>query len=259
MHISKVKKGYLKRIFGVFLFLNWLILVSRTFMILFNNSISIKVKIGFLVGCVLYTVISLVVLLKDADNDEKNKKAEILSYIKERYKYYIELVDDQVQETLKKYSKDEIESFDIDTSLEYLVFFDYCKKYICGRRNIKELDSFILASCLVYGIIYNPIIISKENQKVTKAKDSKFYINVDIAMHCAFKIISEPTIYYYDADFSLTPKKHPKVDIVVPKGLIDDNDFCKRIVDTIYSDLKNDKISIMQFSNLLYLLYLNCK
>ena len=40
MHISKVKKGYLKRIFGVFLFLNWLILVSRTFMILFNNSIS---------------------------------------------------------------------------------------------------------------------------------------------------------------------------------------------------------------------------
>ena len=77
-------------------------------------------------------------------------------------------------------------------------------------------------------------------------------------MHCAFKIISEPTTYYYDG-LSLTPKKHPKVDIVVPKGLIDDNDFCKRIVDTIYSDLKNDKISITQFSNLLYLLYLNCK
>lgn len=85
-------------------------------------------------------------------------------------------------------------------------------------------------------------------------------INLNIAINCAFKIISEPSTYYEDDNGKWVEEKYPKVDIVVPDGLIKDSRLYNRIINTIYRDYENNKrTSIMQFSNLLHLIYLNSR
>ena len=72
------------------------------------------------------------------------------------------------------------------------------------------------------------------------------------------RIISEPTTYYEDNKGLWVEEKHPKVNMV-PKGIIKNSELYERIRSTIYHDEMNDnRTSIMQFSNLLHLVYLNC-
>ena len=164
-----------------------------------------------------------------------------------------------MQETLNKFEKELLSAFEINTSLEYLISFDDYKEWICRNRIIGKPDSFIIASCLMYSLIDHPIITTKGTEEITELEDIKFTIILDIAMNCALQIISEPSTYYQD-NFFWVEEKHPKVNIVVPKGLIKNSDLYQRIIGTIYRDDLGDKrTSIMQFSNLLHLIYLNCQ
>ena len=79
-------------------------------------------------------------------------------------------------------------------------------------------------------------------------------------MRCAFKIIEEPITYYKDSNEIFVEQKHPKVNNLAVKGIIKDSELCDRIIKTVYNDEYLEKrTSVMQFSNLLHLIYLNSK
>lgn len=180
--------------------------------------------------------------------EEENEKKRLLE-LEKRYRYYVELVNIQVQETLKQFR----DTFEIDTSSKYLISFDDYRKWICRKRvTVGKPNSFIIASCLMYALVDQPIITAKETTKEIEI------INIEIAMNCAFKIIAEPTTYYED-NLILVEEKHSKVSIIVPEGLNKNSNLYQEIISAIYRDgLKHKKTSIMQFANLLHLIYLNC-
>ena len=260
-----MKKGNLKQFFkenwGWFAFVIWLFLISGTIGYLFEGH-SIGTKITLIAVSVIYTVAGFAMMAKAGakwEKQEAESKQKRLLELEERYKYYIDLVNVQVQETLNKFEKELLSTFEINTSLEYLISFDDYKEWICRNRIIGKPDSFIIASCLMYSLIDHPIITTKGTEEITELEDIKFTIILDIAMNCALQIISEPSTYYQD-NFFWVEEKHPKVNIVVPKGLIKNSDLYQRIIGTIYRDDLGDKrTSIMQFSNLLHLIYLNCQ
>lgn len=260
-----MKKGNLKQFFkenwGWFAFVIWLFLISGIIGYLFEVH-SIGTKITLIAVCVIYTVAGLAMMAKAGAKWEKQEaetKQKRLLELEERYKYYIDLVNAQVQETSNKFGKELLSAFEINTSLEYLISFEDYKEWICRNRIVGKPDSFIIASCLMYSLIDHPIITTKGTEEITELEDIKFSIILDIAMNCAFQIISEPSTYYQD-NFFWVEEKHPKVNIVVPNGLIKNSDLYQRIIGTIYRDDLGDKrTSIMQFSNLLHLIYLNCQ
>lgn len=261
--MKKLKfKQFLKENLGIFAVAMWCCLIC--YMIFFHiEDVSIWLKISFSAICIISTVVGISIMYKV---DEKNKKelAEAkekrLQELKMRYKYYIDLVDNQLQETLNKFGNEllDVIKYEIDTSFKYLNSFDDKMVWICKNRIIGNPDSFIIASCLMYGIIDHPIVKTKITEDIQEVKDFMFSINLDIAMNCAFKIISEPSTYYKNELGIWTEEKHPKVNIEVPSGLIRNSELYQRIINTIYrDDLVDNRTSIMQFSNLLHLIYLN--
>ena len=88
-------------------------------------------------------------------------------------------------------------------------------------------------------------------------------INCQLAFNIALEIISEPNTFDKDETNGeyIIPKHHPKKNIVVPEGLIQDNPLYNRILRNIVKDYieNSDSRPIMQFANLLHLIYLNCK
>lgn len=185
---------------------------------------------------------------------ERDKKFQEL---KIKYKYHIDLINKKVKETLTKF-KEELVDVDIDTSMEYLISFSKNVDWICDNRITGEPDSFIIASCLMYGLLSNPVIkLNNSEQYDFELRAIEKNVNIDMALSCVLEIISEP-ITYYEENNTWVEEKHPKVNIVIPKGLIKNNELYQRIQTTILRDeLANNRTSIMQFSNLLHLIYLN--
>lgn len=260
-----MKKGNFKQFFkknlGWFAFVIWIFLISGTVGYLVKGH-SIGTKKTLIAVFAIYSVAVLKMLDRACaklEKQEAENKQKRLPELKERYRYYVDLVNIQVQETLNKCLKESLSAFEIDTSLEYLISFENYMEWICRNRIVGKPDSFIIASCLMYSLIDYPIIIFKETEAITELEDIEFSINLDIAMSCAFQIISEPITYYQDNFFWLE-EKHPKVNIVVPNGIIKNSELYQRIISTIYQDdLIDKRTSIMQFSNLLHLIYLNCQ
>lgn len=254
-------KQFFKGFLGCFSFVIWLFLISGTIVNLIEIH-SIGTKITFIAVSVIYTVAGLAMIVRTAAKWEKQEvetKQKRLLELEERYKYYIDLVNVQVQETLNKFEKEWLSAFEINTSLEYLISFEDYKEWICKNRIVGKPDSFIIASCLMYSLIDHPIITAKETEKITELEIIKFNINLDIAMNCAFQLISEPITYYED-NLIWVEEKHPKVSIVVPEGLIKNSNLYQRIINAVYrDDLRHKRTSIMQFLNLLHLIYLNCQ
>ena len=173
-----------------------------------------------------------------------------------QYKKYVDIVNVKVKEILNKYNID-LEDVYIDKSFAYLISFSNKLEWVKNYRITGEPDSFIIASCLMYGIIGTDVIELKKHDEKTDS-DFKKRINIELAMNCALEIISEP-ITYYEGNGVWVGAKHPKVIISIPKGLIKEEDLFHRIKKTIYTDDELDnRTSIMQFSNLLHLIYLNC-
>lgn len=259
-------KQFFKENWGWFAFVIWLLLVSGTIStvmatILYSLDISIWINLSLVAICVLYTIAGLVLISKSADKDEKRRaeaKNKRLQELKVQDKYYIDLVDRHVKETLSKF-KDTSLSVDIDTSLEYLISFSNKVNWICNTRIIGKPDSFIIASCLMYSLISHPVITVNKSDDSEYLQSIRFSINMDVVMSCVFEIISEPSTYFEDNGIWVE-EKHPKVNISVPNGLIKNSELYQRILNSIYRDeLSDSRTSIMQFSNLLHLIYLNCQ
>ena len=254
-------KQILKATWGWFAFFFWMFLIAIT-LASFYLGWSTGTKITLVASSIVGTVAGWTLLSKSISKQEKQEaeaKEKRLQELKKRYKEYIDLVNVQVQETLKKSEKEMLNAFDIDTSLKYLFSFDDYTDWVCRNRIVGKPDSFILASCLIYSIVDHPIIKPKIEEKNTRIINLIFRTNLVIAMNCALQIISEPFTYYADK-FVLKEQKHPKVTIVVPNGLVKDSDLYERIICTIHSDkLRNNRTSIMQLSNVLHLIYLNCQ
>ncbi len=252
-------KQFFKENWGWFAFVIWLLLVSATIAFLAED-FPVQLKLSFVAISVLYTAAGIVLMSKSADKEEKQRienKNKRLQELKTQDKYYIDLVDRHVKETLSKLKDESL--VDIDTSLEYLISFSDKLNWICNTRIVGKPDSFIIASCLMYSLISHPIIMVNKSEDSEYLQSIRFSINMDVIMSCVFEIISEPRTYFEDNGIWVE-EKHPKVNISVPNGLIKNSELYQRILNSIYRDeLSDNRTSIMQFSNLLHLIYLNCQ
>ena len=123
-----MKKRKLKQFFkencGWLAFVLWLLLASTIFA--FSTG-GFPVQLKFSLFCILYTVIGVTIIVltfKSVDKAEKQRMEnndKRLQELKTQNKYYIDLVDRHVKETLNKF-KDEF-LVDVDTSFEYLISF----------------------------------------------------------------------------------------------------------------------------------------
>lgn len=237
----------------------WVVLISFT-MVCAAEDISIWIKLSLVAICVLYAIVGLKISSKEMDKEEKQKaenKNKRLQELKIQYKYYVDLVDRHVKETLNKFKTSL--NVDIDTSIEYLFSFSDKVDWICENRIVGKPDSFIIATCLMYSLMDHPVIMVNEPEGIEYLYNIQFSINMDVAMSCVFEIISEPSTYFED-NGTWVEEKHPKVNISVPKGIIKDCELSENIFRDIWRDeLAHKRASVMQFSNLLHLIYLNCQ
>ena len=252
--------NYFKKFWGFFAFGVWSVIFSLTLIPQSRVPIPISMRLCLIAILVVYTIAVLKYEDKSADKHLKQQeeaKNKRLQELKVQYKYYIDLVNKHVNEKMNEF-KDKSQNFNIDTSLEYLIYFSDEVNRISKTKIGGKLDSFTLASCLMYSLISHPVITipSKDREYV---KSYILAINLDIATNCVFEIISEP-ITYSEKNGVWVEEKHPKVNISIQNGIIKDSDLCLRIFNTVYHDeLSNKRTSIMQFSNLLHLIYLNCQ
>lgn len=257
---KRIFKQLFRVIFGCFAFFIWLLLISASILSVVDFH-SVWLMLTFIIISVIYTKVGISMIFRAVDNDEKQKveeKNKRLQELRIQDKYYIDLVDSQVKNTLNKL-KNELLTVEIDKSLEYLISFSNKVNWICNTEIVGKPDSFIVASCLMYSLISHPVITVNNSDDNEYLEATVYCLNLDIAMNCAFEIISEPSTYFEDNGIWIE-EKHPKVNIVVPNGLIKNCELYQRIINTIYRDeLADNRTSIMQFSNLLHLIYLNCQ
>lgn len=203
------------------------------------------------------TIIGLVLINYKDKKQRAEDKHKKLQELKTQNKYYIDLVDRHVKETSDMFNTLNV---DIDASLEYLISFSNKVNWICDSGIVVGTpDSFIIATCLMYSLISHPVITVNKSEDSEYLQDFRFSINMHVAMSCVFEIISEPSTYFKDNDVWIE-EKHPKVNISVPNGLIKNSELYQRILNSIYRDeLSHNRTSIMQFANLLHLIYLNCQ
>lgn len=243
--------NFFKEFWGFFAFGVWSFIFSLTLIPQSRVPIPISMRLCLITILVLYTIAVLNYAGKLTDKHLKQQeeaKNKRLQELKVQYKYYIDLVNKHVNEKMNKF-KDKSQNFNIDTSLEYLIYFSDEVNRISQTKIRGKLDSFTLASCLMYSLISRPVITipSKDKEYV---KSYILAINLDIATNCVFEIISEP-ITYSEKNGVWVEEKHPKVNIDIQN---------RSIFRTVYCDeLANKRTSIMQFSNLLHLIYLNCQ
>ena len=238
----------------------WLLLIAIVAMLAEKKSLVTCFIIAIIT--IAYTIIVILILKKKfrkENEKEAERKNQEFQQLKEKCNDYIRLVDEQTIQTLNKLeSISDNLKFIISSQYDYLITFSNYLDWICKNRITGKPDSFIIATCLMYSLIKKPkIVTEKLNYQIQEVERFMFSINLDIAIHCALKIISEPTTYY-EENGEWIEEKHPKVNISIPKGIIKNSDLYQRIINTIYQDYHANKMtSIMEFSNLLHLIYLN--
>ena len=242
-------------------FIIWLYFIVVGGVLLITN-VSLWIKLIHIVIAVVYTIWGYKKIMKLEKENERRKiekEKKMLEELKNQYNEYVEVVDKKVQEVSNYYLRKDVITLLIDTDCKYLFTFSNKLDWICKNRIVCKPDSFIIEACMMYSLMEKPKI------RIIQALDEKekiilINLNLEIAISCALEIISEPKTYYIDSNGDWIEEKHPKVDIVVPNGLIRDSKLYDRIKNAIYNDYYADqKTSIMQFSNLLHLIYLNCQ
>lgn len=263
MLIRRFKKFLLnfKEIFTlIFMYGFFLLLLTSVIVIVDKRSIAISLII--ITITILYAIMVCLFIKKsyqkEKDEEEKRKKQK-LQQLKQEYSDYIHLVDEQTVQTLSKLeSISNNLKLSVTSQYNYLITFSKHLDWICKNRITGKPDSFIIATCLMYSLIRNPkIITEKSDYEIQELERFMFSINLDIAINCALNLISEP-ITYYEENGKWIEEKHPKVTISIPKGIIKNSSLHQRMINAIYQDYHANKMtSIMEFSNLLHLIYLN--
>lgn len=200
---------------------------------------------------------------KEINNEKEKSKKERLQILRERYADYVSLVNEIRSERI---DDKKLEACEFSISEDYLVAYEKYLSWICSNRIEGRPDTFIQAACLMYSLIKKTILpmCVKDDFEINELgiTMNQFIssINYEIAFEVALKLISEPSTYYKDEHGKWIEQKHPKVNIIVPDGLIKNSSLYHRILNTIAKDFEAGMdYYVMQLSNLLHLIYLNCK
>lgn len=200
----------------------------------------------------------------DSAKEEKLKKQRIQK-LEAKYANYVKIVEEAIQNMIIKVEKDvPVTILKEPFGHHYLISFEEYLNWICKNRITGKPDTFIIASCLMYSLMHKRMIVTSDiknyNDEIEKLL---LTINCQLAFNIALEIISEPITFDKDETNGkyIIPKHHPKKNIVVPEGLIQDSPLYNRILRNIVKDYiaNSDSRPIMQFANLLQLIYLNCK
>ena len=133
---------------------------------------------------------------------------------------------------------------------KYLACYYQTMEDISEHDIIGPSNTFIRASCMCKALIQEGVVRFKIDKEIPK---EVLFINFDIAFAVACAMIKEPVTFCKDEVI-----KHPKLTaVVVPRGTIPDCPIRQSILEAMKRDyLNNHYFSVMQFSNLLHLLYL---
>ncbi len=195
----------------------------------------------------------------DASVGELNPKR--LKKLESKYTNYISLVNEEYHNFIKTIDENLTELFKLTKKEEndFIITFNDNLNWVSKNTNNSKPDSFIIASCLMFAIIEKQLFFSTSHERSKSMRTFVTMANINIALNCALRLISKPTTYT-KINNDCVENKNTQVDIAIPIGIIPNSDLRQRIVETIYNDyLQNRQTSIMQFSNLLHLIYLNCK
>lgn len=220
--------------------------------------------------CVIFVFVEAIIMASFVEKqrniksiNEYKEKQEQIHKLELEYYDFVRIVDETIQQIIPKVEKDipvHIQKEDIGH--HYLILFKKYYDWVCKKRITGNPDSFIIASCLMYSLICNCMIVTNDIKKYNDDVGQILrVINCKLAFDVALQIISEPTTFDKDENGKYIVKKcHPKKTIVVPEGLIQDDCLYNRIVRNIAKDcIENSNYHpIMQFANLLKLIYLNC-
>ncbi len=221
------------------------------------------IEIIFVILVIIVAIIVTYFCNKQSDVQlEKEEKIEKQRVQKLEVKYanYVEIVNKDIQNMLSKVENNAIVKDDFGHL--YLIKFEEYLNWICKERITGEPDSFIIASCLMYALMHNSMIVTNDIKNYNNEVHTLLTtINCKLAFDVALDVISEPITFNKEktGEYKI-PQKHPKKNILVPVGLIQDVHLYDRILRNIIKDYmaNSDACPIMQFSNLLQLIYLNC-
>lgn len=225
-------------------------------------SILIFVVLVFVVAIVTTTF--LVKQLNIKEEKEYEEEKERVRKLELEYDDFVKIVDESIQKIISKVQKDiPVHIQKEDVGHHYLILFEKYYAWVCKKRITGNPDSFIIASCLMYSLVCNCMIITNDTKNYNDDVEKILrVINCQLAFNVALQIISEPTTFDKDENGKyIVIKRHPKKTIVVPEGLIQDDCLYNKIVRNIAKDyIENSNYQpIMQFANLLQLIYLNCE
>ena len=196
-------------------------------------------------------------------NYEENNRI-LLEDLKNKYSSYISLVDDEITLLLARLKNDEkifLGDF-VSTAddYDYLLTFSKLKNKIHHNKIIDSPDSFILAACLLYALVSKPklVIDLKQSNFSFDFTESELKLNLKLAINCAIRIISEPSALYCYSGRKIE-KKYPAAQVLIPTGIFETDHLDSRIEETLLRDfLLGNPPSVMQISNMLFLIYLYC-
>lgn len=211
---------------------------------------------------ILKALLKLANTRKSKELEEMKKIEEIrekrLLDLKEKHYNYVKIVDSVIEKNLNSVDNNLKEKYNVKLvqDLNYLRIFEkhfanISKNYIIGLP-----DTFIEASCLMFALIdCKQISFKLQSNESTEL----FKINYQIAFDVALILISCPTVYDLDEKMgkNYLSIKYDCIDIHIPKGLISNDTFFDRFVNSIaLNDLYNESCSILSYANFFYLLYL---
>lgn len=194
---------------------------------------------------------------------EKSKKEDKLLSLEEKYANYVLIVEETIAETLANFGLKESDFADKDVFIEsknknYLILFEKYINWICKNRIKGKPDSFIIATCMMYALIKEPKWkLRNINSDIDEMQIFCINLNCKIAFDVAIKISSEPSTYYENSIGDWVEEKHPKVNMVVPEGMIKNSPLEERIFHSVAKDfIMGMDLYVMQMSNILHLIYL---
>lgn len=194
--------------------------------------------------------------------EEKEQKMKLRFFmLKERYEKYILIVEEVVNKKFSSIDPNFVSKYNFELRKDdysYIEKFEENLEWIKEHFVTGELDSFTIASCLMSALIERKQIkFSLEEDMPTDL----FSINYMIAFEVALKVISEPFVYEEDKQNCESIKKElEKRKIHISEGVIPSSPLSIRILNgTVINNIYGKNFDIIQFSNLLHLIYIISK
>lgn len=188
--------------------------------------------------------------------EENKKQEERILKRKTKYSYYISIVDSIVKDELSKIDDSMVERFKVRTKedMDYLEWISINQMTICGK--VYPLNSFIEASCLMYALIYKTRVDFTIPKGEENVPDELTFINSRIALNSALKVIEKPITRRKDSFLEIGGEANPSANIFIPKGIDPNNTLYDAIIKILNIDIHTDYSKILQFANMLHLIYL---